>query len=119
MNKYTVNSIPFKSCVDGATAAKVAADIATKFNYQLCPHSAVGIAAQLSNPNKVIVAGTAHPGKFECDQMATPNAHYKLTFDNVNTAQTVIPADYDTIVQLILDFASKRAFRGASSGAVC
>lgn len=67
----------------------------------------------------MIVAGTAHPGKFECDQMAAPNAHYKLTFDDVNTAQTVIPADYDTIVQLILDFASKRAFRGASSGAVC
>jgi len=115
-----LNSIDLSaSCVDGATAAKVAVDIATKFNYQLCPHSAVGIAAQLSNPNKVIVAGTAHPGKFECDQMAAPNAHYKLTFDNVNTAQTVIPADYDTIVQLILDFASKRAFRGASSGAVC
>ena len=113
-----------KSCVDGITAAEVAADIATKFNYQLCPHSAVGVAAQLNNPNKVIVAGTAHPGKFECENQraAKPNAHYNLTFDPdvATTAQTdVIPADYDTIVQLILDFASKRAFRGAHSGAIC
>ena len=71
------------------------------------------------NPfKKIIVAGTAHPGKFETNHYEIPKAHYNLTFEESNE-QNVIPANYDIIVQHILDFAKKRAFRGAHSGALC
>ena len=64
------------------------------------------------------MAGTAHPGKFEEKFYEVPKAHYNLNFEG-NSEQEIIPADYETIVQLILDFASLRAFRGAHSGAIC
>ena len=100
------------------SAEKISAKIHESENYQLCPHSAVGVAAQIENPSKVIVAGTAHPGKFEEKFYELPKAHYNLNFEGVSE-QEIIPADYETIVQQILDFASYRAFRGAHSGPIC
>ena len=41
------------SCVDGLKAGKISDEIQKSQNYQLCPHSAVGVAAQIDNRSKL------------------------------------------------------------------
>lgn len=51
--------------VDDDETLKSMKMIAEEYNYEVCPHTAVGIKAAMdSNENNITVLSTAHPGKF-------------------------------------------------------
>ena len=72
-------------------------EILEKFNYMLCPHSAVGGAAFNNlTGNKMLFASTAHPNKFDIETSGStlPQSHPWLrNFEANENHKKIYPGD--------------------------